>query len=142
MTQTVTGMPEFKMEHEDVCSGCAEGKLTRGSFPSSNNKTTNILQLIHSDISSMMVVNSLEGYLYYLTFTYNYSHKTWIYFLKKKDEVFSWFRHFKALTEYQTKKKIKILRTNNGTGYELNEFHDFCKEAGIKMETTTPYTLE
>lgn len=36
--------------------------------------------------------------------------------------------------------KIKILRTDNGTEYESNEFHDFCNETGIKRETTTPYT--
>ena len=56
--------------------------------------------------------------------------------------MFSWFRPFKALIENQTEKKIKILRTENGTEYESNEFHDFCKEAGIKRETTTPYTPE
>ena len=58
--------------------------------------------------------------------------------MKKKDEAFKWFCTFKALVENQTGKKIKILRTNNGTEYESNEFHDFCKEAGIKRETTTP----
>jgi len=62
--------------------------------------------------------------------------------LKKKDEVFSWFCHFKALIENQTEKRIKILRIDNGNEYESNEFHDFCKEVGIKRETTTPYTLE
>ena len=87
-------------------------------------------------------MNSLGGYLYYLTFTDDYSRKTWIYFLKKKDEVFSLFRHFKALIENQTENKIKILRIDNGTEYESNEFHGFCKEAGIKRETTTPYTSE
>ena len=57
--QMVTGMPEFQVEKEGVCPGCAKGKLTRGPFPSSNSKTTNILQLIHSDISSRMPINSL-----------------------------------------------------------------------------------
>eukprot|EP00253_Pinus_taeda_P009512 PITA_09512 len=47
-----------------------------------------------------------------------------------------------ALIKNQTEKKIKMLRTDNGTEYESNEFHDFCKEAGIKRETTTPYTPE
>lgn len=46
------------------------------------------------------------------------------------------------MIENQTEKKIKILRTDNGTKYESNEFHDFCKEVDIKRETTTPYTLE
>ena len=46
------------------------------------------------------------------------------------------------MIENQTEKKIKTLRTDNGTEYESNEFHDFCKEVGIKRKTITPYTLE
>ena len=84
-------MLKFNVEHEGVCLGCEGGKLTKGPFPSSNIKTTNIFQLIHSNISGMMPVNSLGGYLYYLTFVDDYSRKTWIYFLKKNDEVFTWF---------------------------------------------------
>ena len=62
--------------------------------------------------------------------------------MKKKDEVFKWFLSLKALVENQTGRKIKILRTDNGTEYESNEFNEFCVEAGIKRETTIPYTLE
>ena len=87
--QMVTTMLKFKVEHEGVCPESAEGKLTRVPFPSCNSKTTDILQLIHSDISGMMPINSLGGYLYYLTFMDDYFRKTWIYFLKKKDEVFT-----------------------------------------------------
>ena len=53
-----------------------------------------------------------------------------------------WFRTFKALLENMTEKKIKILRTDNGTEYETNGFKDFCREAGIMRETTTVYTPE
>eukprot|EP00253_Pinus_taeda_P023865 PITA_23865 len=60
----------------------------------------------------------------------------------RKDEVFKWFRSFKAFVEDQTGKKIKTLRTDNGTEYESKEFNDFCREAGIKRETTVPYTPE
>jgi len=45
--QMVTGMPEFQVEKEGVCPGCAEGKLKRGPFPSSQSKTSDILQLVH-----------------------------------------------------------------------------------------------
>ena len=34
------------------------------------------------------------------------------------------------------------MRTDNGTEYETNEFKNFCREAGIKRETTTVYTPE
>ena len=35
-----------------------------------------------------------------------------------------------------------MLRNENGTEYESNEFNDFCREARIKRETIVPYTLE
>ena len=140
--KVVTGMPEFGNNHEGVCKGCAEGKHTRGPFPSSVTKTSDILHLVHSDLSGMLPVTSLGGCSYYMTFTDDFSRKTWIYFLKKKDEAFMWFCTFKALVENMTGKKIKILRTDNGTEYESNEFKNFCREAGIKRETTTAYTLE
>eukprot|EP00253_Pinus_taeda_P027015 PITA_27015 len=46
------------------------------------------------------------------------------------------------MIENQSEKKIKILRTDNGTEYKSNEFHDYCREAGIKRKITTPYTPE
>ena len=48
--QMVTGMPEFRVEKEGVCPGCVEGKLKRGPFPSSQSKTSDILQLVYSGI--------------------------------------------------------------------------------------------
>lgn len=95
----VTGMLEFKIEHEVVCQGCAEGKHTRGPFPSSDRKTTDISQLIHFDLSGMLPVTSLGGYLYYAILVDDFYHKTWIYFLKKKDELFTWFCTLKFLVE-------------------------------------------
>ena len=55
--------------------------------------------------------------MYFTTFIDDYSRKTWIYFLKKKDEVFSKFKEFKALVENSTNRKIKVLRSDNGGEY-------------------------
>lgn len=93
-------------------------------------------------MSGILLVTSLGGYLYYAIFVDEFSCKTWIYFLKRKDEVFKWFHFFKALVENQTGKKIKRLRTDNGIEYESNEFNDFCREASIKREIIVPYTPE
>jgi transposase InsO family protein len=59
--------------------------------------------------------------------------------LKSKDEVFSKFKEFKALIENLSERKIKILRSYNGGEYTSKEFANFCKDAGIKRELTTPY---
>ena len=39
----------------------------------------------------------------------DYFRKTWIYFMKNKDEVFSKFKEFKALIENHTKKEDQDL---------------------------------
>lgn len=82
----VTGIEKFKLEYEGVFQGCGKGKHTRGPFSSSDSKTTNILQFFHSNLSSMMPVNVLGGYLYYAISMYGFSCNTWIYFMKRKDE--------------------------------------------------------
>eukprot|EP00253_Pinus_taeda_P013395 PITA_13395 len=70
----------------------------------------------------------------------DFSRNTWIYFLKKKSEVFDRFKEFKAQVENQTEKKIKVLRTDNGGELCSKEFEEFCKKCGIARQKTTPYT--
>ena len=71
----MTGTPEFNDDHEGICQGCAEGKHTRGPFPSSVTKTTDILQLIHFDLSDMLPMKSLGGFSYFMTFIDDLSRK-------------------------------------------------------------------
>jgi transposase InsO family protein len=68
----------------------------------------------------------LGGCEYYVTFIDDHSRKTWIYFLKTKSEVFKRFQEFKALVENQTRRKIKVLRSDNGGEYTSTEFKNFC----------------
>ena len=86
-----------------------------------------------------MSTTSLGMYVYYVSFIDEYSCKAWIYFLKRKDEVFEKFKQFKALVENLSEKKIKIFRSYNKGEFTSNEFKDFRKEARIKRELTTPY---
>jgi hypothetical protein len=88
---------------------------------------------------STMPSSSISGYVYYVSFINDYSHKTWIYFLKSKNEVFSKFKEFKALIENLSERKIKILKSDNGGEYTSKEFVNFYKDVGIKRELTTPY---
>jgi hypothetical protein len=76
-------------------------------------------------------VLSLGKSVYYVSFIDDFSRKTWIYFLRNKSEVFDKLKEFKALVENQTKKKIKVFRTNSGGEFCRNEFEEFCKKCGI-----------
>ena len=53
-----------------------------------------MLELINSDVCGPIPSTSLSEY--YVTFIDDYSRKTWVYFLKTKDEVFRKFKEFKA----------------------------------------------
>ncbi|KAH9297587.1 hypothetical protein KI387_029269, partial [Taxus chinensis] len=49
---------------------------------------------------------------------------------------------FKALVENSTRRKIKVLQSDNGGKYKSNEFQKFCTREGIKREWTVPYNLQ
>ena len=74
-----------------------------------------------------------------MTFIEDFHRKTWIFFMKIKDEVLGLFHEFKTHVENLIGEKIKVLRSDNGGEYTSNDFKDFCKEAGIKREKTVSY---
>jgi hypothetical protein len=59
----VTCLLEIQIQHKGVCKGCALGKNVKGSFSSSDNRSKEILDLIHLDVCGPMIVASLNGYL-------------------------------------------------------------------------------
>ena len=139
LRKMVIGLPELQVEHDGICRGCALGKNAKGSFPSSDSRSKGILDLVHSDGSGLMIVSSLVGFLYYMVFIDDFSHKTWIYFMKNMDEVFNRFKEFWAQVENLTWKQIKVLKSDIGGEYTSKDFSDFYKEAGIKRKLTVPY---
>ena len=105
--KVVEGLLEIQEKHDGVCKGCAKGKNTKKTFLSSERKAKGILEIIHFDVCGPMSSSSLSGYVYYVSLIDDFSTKTWIYFMKNKDEVFNKFKEFKALIENHTEKKIK-----------------------------------
>jgi hypothetical protein len=102
------------------CEHCVYGKHNQVRFSSGATRAEGILWLVHSDVFRPVLVPSLGKYVYYVSFIDEFSRNTWIYFLKKKYEVFDRFNKFnelKALVENQTKKRIKVLRTDNGRSF-------------------------
>ena len=135
----VGGLPEIQAKYEGVYKGCVKGKNTKKTFPSSENKAKGILEIIHSDVCSPMSTSSLSRYVYYVSFINDYYRKTWIYFMKNKDELFSKIKELKALIENHTKNKIKTFRSDNGREFTSNDLKELCRDSWIKRELTNPY---
>lgn len=68
LREIVIGVPEFSIEHDEVCRGCAMGNYVKAPFLSRDNRAIGILDLIHTDVSGRFSYISLGGYEYYITF--------------------------------------------------------------------------
>jgi transposase InsO family protein len=132
-------MPAFSFEHDSVCRGCALGKNTKKAYSHNNRKFNGILDLIHSDLCGPMTTPSMNDCLYYIIFIDDCSCKTWIYFLKTKDESFNRFQDFKNLVENQIGRHIEVFRTDNGKEFESYKYDELYQASGIKREPTVPY---
>ena len=80
-SKVVEGLLEIQEKH-GVCKGCAKGKNTKKTFPSSDSKAKGILEIIHSEGCGPMSSSSFNGYVYYVSFSDDFSRNTWIHFLK------------------------------------------------------------
>lgn len=123
------------------CVSCAEGKQPRAVFHKRDVeiKTKGILELIHMDVCGPMD-SSLGGARYFLVFIDDYSRKVFVSFLREKSFVAESFRSFKATMENQVGRRIKRLRSDNGTEFVNKAMERICADAGIIHEKTVPYT--
>jgi len=80
---------------------------------------------------------SLSDFKYFVIFTYDFSRKAWVFFMKKKNETFNKFKYFKQVVEAKTNAKIGYLRINKGGEFTLGTFNEFCKQLTIE---TIPHT--
>ena len=121
------------MKHQHIeCEACALGKHHREEFlVHKEKKQREIIELIHTDVCGPMQILSLSGTRYFFIFVYDKSRFTWIYFIRKKSDVFEYFKEFKNMVEKKTGKCIKILRSDQGGEYISGAFETYCKNNGI-----------
>ena len=136
----VEGLPVMKCEHLP-CEACALGKQHREEFPVHTEKRQHdILELIHTDVCGPMQTRSLGGASYFVIFIDDRSRYTWVYFIRRKSDIFEYFKEFRTMVEKQTGKYIKILRSDQGGEYKSKAFNTYCKSNGIQQQFTVPHT--
>jgi len=91
LIESVPSVPMFSVEQYGVYRGCVLSKNVKDVFSSSESMSEGILDLSHLDVCGLMSMESMKGALYYVIIIDKYSKKTWIFFMKTKDGVFSGF---------------------------------------------------
>lgn len=124
---------------DDDCSICVEGKMARSPFPIKSVRSTNTLDLVHTDLCGPMRVESIGGAKYILQFIDDSSRWGQVYFLKCKSEVFQALKSFVTMMENQIGRKVKCIQSDNGKEFVNTSIDEFLKERGIIRRLTVPY---
>lgn len=120
------------------CDVFFRAKQTRQCFPDSSTCSNAIFDLIHCDLWGPYRTTALCGTHYFLTIVDDHSRAVWVYLLKDKTSVSRHLQDFVALIQTQFSKKIKTIRSDNGT--EFLCLSRFFQENGIQHETSCVYT--
>jgi hypothetical protein len=122
------------------CPICVEAKYAKKPFKPVTNRTTELLELIHTDLADFKNTVSKGGKAYFITFIDDFSRYAKVYLLRTKDETEEMFLKYKAEVENQLDRKIKRLRSDRGGEYGTIFLKNFCEQNGIIHETSAPYT--
>lgn len=122
------------------CVTCDKGKMTNQPYGSVDNRVSDLLELIHTDVCGPMKIDSIGKTKYFVIYVDDKSRMTFTYFIRSKSEVQYVTRKFVNLVERQSGKKVKRIRSDNGSEYVCSKLQDFFDEKGIKHERSAPYT--
>jgi hypothetical protein len=140
--EIVRGLEHDTVKCDEVeCEPCLEMKAVRLRFnKKERQRAEGKLDIIHTDLCGPMRKASAGGAQYVLTFLDDYTRKSDVFLLKQKSEVFEKFKIYKSRVENETGRKIKALRSDNGSEFCNQKLDNFLIENGIKHELTAVYT--
>jgi len=117
------------------CS-CALGKLYQCSFPENPKRSSETLELIHSDLLELPTL-LYSKYKWVITFLDDYSSYCRVAFLHKKSDAAEAIKAVFQLWSNTTSHSVKCLHTDNRGEYITSELQSFLCEQGIVHETST-----
>ncbi|GJW85627.1 putative ribonuclease H-like domain-containing protein [Tanacetum coccineum] len=115
-------------QHRASCKSKAFSPITKPLF------------MLHMDLFGPTFVSSLMHKKYCLVVTDDYSRFSWVFFLRTKDETSEILKNFIKEIENLVDKKVKIIRSDNGTEFKNHVMDEFCREKGIKREYSVART--
>ena len=146
----IQNFPQLVYDNIESCVDCIKGKLTKTRKKQGAARSSDLLELIHTDISGPYS-HSLCGKSFFVTFIDDFSRYGYVYLISHKSEALERFKIFKTEVEKQLGKVIKILRSDRGGEYYgkhgdlgqcLGPFAEFLQSCGIKAQYTMPGTPE
>ncbi|GJX73317.1 retrovirus-related pol polyprotein from transposon TNT 1-94 [Tanacetum coccineum] len=112
----MNGLPKLKYVKDQLCPSCEIGKPKRSTF-----KTKTVLSskgqlnLIHMDLCSPMLIESINGKKYILVIVDEYLRYIWTHFLRSKDETPEVLKGFLKMIQRNLQAQVITVQTDRGT---------------------------
>jgi hypothetical protein len=128
----------------EFCKTCTKAKAIQQPFSAkTENRSTKYGELIHTDLWKPVQTMSINGGLYYISFTDDYTQETKVHFLKLKSEVFGVFKDYDVhLACQHPDVKIHKICSDKGGEYLSAEFDIYLKDRGIVQQLTVHDSLQ
>lgn len=137
----VKGMPKLQKSHPTPCDVCDMAKQPRTSFPRSDSRAAEQLQVVHCDTMGPFPVRGLKDEAYVVTALDDFSGFAETILIRNKSEAASGLVNLLTRWETQTEKRVKVVRTDQGTEYK-GDLAAFCKRKGVVHQVSVVYTPE
>jgi len=133
----------------EICVDCIKGKQTKHTVNKETTRSSQLLEIIHTNICGPFDVLSFGGEKYFITFINDFSRYGYIYLLHEKSQAIDALKVFINEVERQLDRKVKILRSDRGGEYygKYDEngqcpgpFAKFLESHGICAQYTMPGT--
>ena len=86
------------------------------------------------DLFDPTTYRSIGGNCYCLVVVDDYSRYTWAFFLHDKADTYDTFKKFFTRAENEFERKVKKVRSDNGSEFRSTRVEEWCDEKGIKHE--------
>ncbi|KAJ9558377.1 hypothetical protein OSB04_012991 [Centaurea solstitialis] len=132
-----------KAKKDEKCRFCKTTKHTKKGAK----RSSQLLEIIHTDICGPFDVPTFGGENYFITFIDDYSRYCYLYLLHNKSQSVNAVEAFITEVERQLEKKVKIIRSDRGgefygrydeTGQHPGPFAKLLEKLGIAAQYTTP----
>ncbi|GKC58986.1 retrovirus-related pol polyprotein from transposon TNT 1-94, partial [Tanacetum coccineum] len=125
----VKGLPMLKYTKDHLCSTCQMGKIRKESHPHNPEPSTNEkLQMLHMDLCGPMLVESINKKRHILVIVDDYSHFTWVKFLRTKDEAPEIIIKILKQAQVSLNATVRYIRTDNGTEFLNQTLRNYTEE--------------
>jgi len=128
----------------NVCVNCIKGKQTK-HIKKGATRSTQLLEIVHTDICDSFDVNSFNKENYFITFINDFSCYGHVYLLHEKSQSVNALEVYINEVERQLNRKVKILKSDRRGEYHgrydeseqyLGTFTKFLEEHGICAQYT------